>query len=113
VDTDDADVPRDGRDDGRGRDARQTTSCSAYHEDPEGTAQAFRGGWFHSGDLAVWHPDGTIELRDRAKDVIISGGEKHLDDRGRADAGRPSRRARVRRDRDFRTRPGASARRPS
>jgi fatty-acyl-CoA synthase len=46
-----------------------------YHDDPEGTAQAFRGGWFHSGDLAVWHPDGTIELRDRAKDVIISGGE--------------------------------------
>ena len=46
-----------------------------YHDDPEGTAQAFRGGWFHSGDLAVWHPDGTIELRDRAKDIIISGGE--------------------------------------
>ena len=46
-----------------------------YHDDPEATAHAFRGGWFHSGDLAVWHPDGTIELRDRAKDVIISGGE--------------------------------------
>jgi fatty-acyl-CoA synthase len=36
---------------------------------------AFRGGWFHSGDIAVWHPDGYIELRDRGKDVIISGGE--------------------------------------
>jgi fatty-acyl-CoA synthase len=46
-----------------------------YHDDPEGTAQAFRGGWLHSGDLAVWHPDGNVELRDRAKDVIISGGE--------------------------------------
>ena len=36
---------------------------------------AFRGGWFHSGDLAVWHPDGYIELRDRSKDIIVSGGE--------------------------------------
>ncbi|MCW2494472.1 AMP-binding protein [Jatrophihabitans sp.] len=46
-----------------------------YYRDPEATAEAFRGGWFHSGDLAVMHPDGYIELRDRAKDVIISGGE--------------------------------------
>jgi fatty-acyl-CoA synthase len=46
-----------------------------YFRDPEGTAAAFRGGVFHSGDLGVWHPDGYIELRDRAKDVIISGGE--------------------------------------
>ena len=38
-------------------------------------AAAFAGGWFHSGDLAVWHPDGNIELRDRGKDIIISGGE--------------------------------------
>src|SRR5690606_16307952 len=37
--------------------------------------EAFRGGWFHSGDLAVWHPDGYIEIRDRSKDIIISGGE--------------------------------------
>ena len=36
---------------------------------------AFRGGWFHSGDIAAWHPDGYIELRDRKKDIIISGGE--------------------------------------
>jgi fatty-acyl-CoA synthase len=46
-----------------------------YFNQPEATAKAFNGGWFHSGDLAVWHPDGYIELRDRAKDVIISGGE--------------------------------------
>jgi fatty-acyl-CoA synthase len=46
-----------------------------YFEDPEATAQAFRGGWFHSGDVGVVHPDGYIELRDRSKDIIISGGE--------------------------------------
>jgi fatty-acyl-CoA synthase len=46
-----------------------------YFEDPEGTERAFAGGWFHSGDLGVMHPDGYVELRDRAKDVVISGGE--------------------------------------
>lgn len=46
-----------------------------YFQNPEATAAAFRGGWFHSGDLGVWHPDGYIELRDRKKDIIISGGE--------------------------------------
>jgi fatty-acyl-CoA synthase len=46
-----------------------------YYEDAEATAQAFAGGWFHSGDLGVMHPDGYIELRDRKKDIIISGGE--------------------------------------
>jgi fatty-acyl-CoA synthase len=46
-----------------------------YYDDPQATAEAFRGGWFHSGDVAVWHPDGYIELRDRSKDIIISGGE--------------------------------------
>src|SRR5436305_10019617 len=46
-----------------------------YYENPAATAEAFAGGWFHSGDLGVWHPDGYIELRDRAKDIIISGGE--------------------------------------
>ena len=46
-----------------------------YYRDPDGTATAFRGGWFHSGDLAVMHPDGYIEVRDRSKDIIISGGE--------------------------------------
>jgi fatty-acyl-CoA synthase len=48
---------------------------SGYLADETATANAFRGGWFHSGDLAVWHPDGNIELRDRGKDIIISGGE--------------------------------------
>src|SRR3989475_392554 len=46
-----------------------------YFRDPEATAKAFQSGWFHSGDLAVRHPDGAIELRDRKKDIIISGGE--------------------------------------
>lgn len=46
-----------------------------YFRDPDATAEAFRGGWFHSGDLAVMHPDGYLELKDRAKDIIISGGE--------------------------------------
>jgi fatty-acyl-CoA synthase len=46
-----------------------------YYDDREATAHAFRGGWFHSGDLGVVHPDGYVELRDRAKDVVISGGE--------------------------------------
>jgi fatty-acyl-CoA synthase len=46
-----------------------------YYRDPEATAGAFRGGWFHSGDLAVMHQDGYIELRDRLKDIVISGGE--------------------------------------
>jgi fatty-acyl-CoA synthase len=46
-----------------------------YFEDPEATAKAFTGGWFHSGDVGVMHPDTYIELRDRSKDIIISGGE--------------------------------------
>jgi fatty-acyl-CoA synthase len=46
-----------------------------YYRDPEATAHAFRGGWFHTGDAAVVHPDGYVEIRDRLKDVIISGGE--------------------------------------
>src|SRR5215472_5660236 len=48
---------------------------SGYFDDQAATSKAFAGGWFHSGDLAVWHPDGTIELRDRGKDIIISGRE--------------------------------------
>jgi fatty-acyl-CoA synthase len=48
---------------------------SGYLDDPEATAAAFAGGWFHSGDLGVMHPDGYIELKDRSKDIIISGGE--------------------------------------
>ena len=48
---------------------------SGYLHDPVATDEAFRGGWFHSGDLAVKHPDGYMEIRDRSKDLIISGGE--------------------------------------
>src|SRR5438046_7732617 len=46
-----------------------------YYNDPNATARAFEGGWFHTGDAAVVHPDGYVEIRDRIKDVIISGGE--------------------------------------
>jgi len=48
---------------------------AGYYRQPDATAEAFRGGWFHSGDLAVRHPDGYVEIRDRSKDIIISGGE--------------------------------------
>src|SRR5690606_15081772 len=54
---------------------RGNNVMKGYHRDEEATAKAFRGGWFHSGDLGVRHPDGYIELRDRSKDIIISGGE--------------------------------------
>ncbi len=46
-----------------------------YLKNAAATDEAFRGGWFHSGDLGVWHPGGYVELRDRSKDIIISGGE--------------------------------------
>ena len=46
-----------------------------YYKNPEATEKAFRGGWFHSEDLAVQHPDGHVQIADRAKDIIISGGE--------------------------------------
>ena len=54
---------------------RGNNVMSGYYRDPDATAKAFAGGWYHSGDLGVMHPDGYVELRDRAKDVIISGGE--------------------------------------
>lgn len=54
---------------------RGNTVMRGYLKNPEATARAFAGGWFHSGDLAVLHPDGYIEVKDRSKDVIISGGE--------------------------------------
>jgi fatty-acyl-CoA synthase len=54
---------------------RGNNVMSGYFADEAATEKAFRGGWFHSGDLAAWHPDGNIELRDRSKDIIISGGE--------------------------------------
>ena len=46
-----------------------------YLKNPSATSEALAGGWFHTGDLGVWHPDGYIELKDRSKDIIISGGE--------------------------------------
>jgi fatty-acyl-CoA synthase len=54
---------------------RGNNVMKGYYADPEATARAFAGGWFHSGDVAVMHPDGYLEITDRAKDVIISGGE--------------------------------------
>ena len=54
---------------------RGNVVMKGYLKSPEATDEAFRGGWFHSGDLGVRHPDGYIELKDRAKDIIISGGE--------------------------------------
>jgi fatty-acyl-CoA synthase len=74
VDDDMCDVPKDGATLGEVV-MRGNNVMSGYFADEDATSTAFRGGWFHSGDLAVWHPDDAIELRDRAKDVIISGGE--------------------------------------
>ncbi len=54
---------------------RGNVVMQGYYNDPEATAKAFEGGWFHTGDAAVIHPDGYLEVRDRIKDVIISGGE--------------------------------------
>jgi fatty-acyl-CoA synthase len=68
------DVPMDGETLGEVI-MRGNNVMKGYFEQPDASAEAFRGGWFHSGDLAVWHPDGYVELRDRKKDIIISGGE--------------------------------------
>jgi fatty-acyl-CoA synthase len=73
-DTIGADVPWDGRTLGEIV-VRGNVVMEGYYNDPEATAAAFAGGWFHSGDGAVVHPDGYVEVRDRFKDVIISGGE--------------------------------------
>lgn len=54
---------------------RGNITMKGYLKNPAATAEAFRGGWFHSGDLAVVHPDGYVKIKDRSKDVIISGGE--------------------------------------
>jgi len=74
VDENMTDVPRDGQTMGEVI-MRGNNVMSGYFDDEAATGKAFAGGWFHSGDLAVWHPDGNIELRDRGKDIIISGGE--------------------------------------
>ena len=54
---------------------RGNTVMKGYLKNPEATEEAFRDGWFHTGDLAVTHEDGYVEIKDRAKDIIISGGE--------------------------------------
>jgi fatty-acyl-CoA synthase len=54
---------------------RGNTVMKGYLKNPKATEEAFRGGWFHTGDLAVWHEDGYMEIKDRLKDIIISGGE--------------------------------------
>jgi fatty-acyl-CoA synthase len=68
------DVPRDGASIGEIV-VRGNVVMAGYYNDPEATATALAGGYFHSGDSAVVHPDGYVEIRDRIKDVIISGGE--------------------------------------
>ncbi|HXJ81732.1 MAG TPA: acyl-CoA synthetase [Candidatus Methylomirabilis sp.] len=67
-------VPRDGKTMGEVM-LRGNTVMKGYLKNPKATQAAFREGWFHSGDLAVWHPDNYIEIKDRSKDIIISGGE--------------------------------------
>ena len=54
---------------------RGHTVMKGYFKNPKATAEAFKGGWFRTGDLGVMHPDGYVEIKDRSKDVIISGGE--------------------------------------
>lgn len=54
---------------------RGNNVMKGYYDNPEATEEAFRGGEFHSGDIAVWHPDNYIDLKDRSKDIVISGGE--------------------------------------
>ncbi len=74
VDEDMKDVPRDGETMGEIL-MHGNMVAKGYFENEEATEEAFEGGWYHSGDMAVWHPDGYIEIRDRNKDIIISGGE--------------------------------------
>jgi fatty-acyl-CoA synthase len=74
VDENGREVPRDGETVGEIV-VRGNVVMEGYYRDPEATARAFAGGWIHSGDAAVVHPDGYMDIRDRLKDVIISGGE--------------------------------------
>ncbi len=67
-------VPRDGLTIGEIF-MRGNIVMKGYLKNPSATNEAFAGGWFHTGDLAVWHPDGYVEIKDRSKDIIISGGE--------------------------------------
>lgn len=68
------DVPRDGETIGEVM-FKGNVVMRGYLKNPKATNEAFEGGWFHSGDLGVWHEDGYIQLKDRSKDIIISGGE--------------------------------------
>jgi fatty-acyl-CoA synthase len=74
VDPDGAEVPADGQTVGEIV-VRGNVVMEGYYQDPEATERAMGDGWFHTGDAAVVHPDGYAEIRDRLKDVIISGGE--------------------------------------
>jgi fatty-acyl-CoA synthase len=74
MDDDGNEVPHDGQTLGEIC-VRGNVVMAGYYNDPDATAKAMRDGWFHSGDAAVVHPDGYAEIRDRIKDVIISGGE--------------------------------------
>jgi fatty-acyl-CoA synthase len=74
VDEQGSEVPHDGKTLGEIV-VRGNTVMRGYYKDPQGTAQVIPDGWFHTGDAAVVHPDGYIEIRDRLKDIIISGGE--------------------------------------
>ncbi|MEO8744561.1 MAG: long-chain-fatty-acid--CoA ligase [Candidatus Dormiibacterota bacterium] len=74
VDTDGKDVAADGQSLGEIV-ARGNVIMAGYYNDPEATKKVMGDGWFHTGDAAVMHPDGYVEIRDRIKDVIISGGE--------------------------------------
>ncbi|MCS4293328.1 fatty-acyl-CoA synthase [Comamonas sp. BIGb0152] len=69
-----APVPQDGQTMGEIM-LRGNIAMKGYLKNPEATQEAFRGGWFHTGDLAVQDPDGYIKIKDRSKDIIISGGE--------------------------------------
>jgi fatty-acyl-CoA synthase len=69
-----ASVPRDGESMGEVM-FRGNVVMKGYLKNAHATQEAFAGGWFHSGDLGVMHPDGYIQLKDRSKDIIISGGE--------------------------------------
>ncbi len=69
-----APMPRDGTTMGEVF-MRGNPVMKGYLKNQKATDEAFEGGWFHTGDLGVWHPDGYIELKDRSKDIIISGGE--------------------------------------
>lgn len=74
ADADGNDVPRDGKSIGEIL-ARGDSVMAGYWKQPEATTEAFRGGWFHTGDMAVWNEDAYLLILDRKKDIIVSGGE--------------------------------------